>query len=159
ICSKNGDFLRGRIVEMDDARLLVEVRLETKELPRDRVAQIIWLHPEELKDDKKATPPIDPGQVTRVQTINAAGNRLTFALSGSNGASVSGTSDVLGQCVVDLARVDQLLFGSFIEKSAAELAYHSWRLHHAPDPKYVQADANGSESASSGLDSPLVGQA
>ena len=37
IISKNGDFLRGRIIEMDEARLQVEVRLEVKEIPRDRV--------------------------------------------------------------------------------------------------------------------------
>src|SRR5207253_3273278 len=34
ICSKNGDFLRGRVVEMDAKRLKVEVRLETREIPR-----------------------------------------------------------------------------------------------------------------------------
>jgi hypothetical protein len=31
---------------MDAQRLQVETRLETRELPRDRIAQIIWLHPD-----------------------------------------------------------------------------------------------------------------
>ena len=48
--SKDGDFLRGRILDMDDKRLTIEIRLEAKEIPRDRIAQIIWLHPDELKN-------------------------------------------------------------------------------------------------------------
>ena len=45
---QNGDYLRGS-VPMDDKRLRVETRLEEKDLPRDRIARIIWLHPEELE--------------------------------------------------------------------------------------------------------------
>jgi hypothetical protein len=40
ICSQNGDFLRGRVLEMDEKRLKVEVRLETRDIPRDRVAHL-----------------------------------------------------------------------------------------------------------------------
>ncbi|MBI5759549.1 MAG: TlpA family protein disulfide reductase, partial [Planctomycetales bacterium] len=50
ICSKNGDFLRGRVLDMNDKTLRIEVRLETKEVARDRIAQIIWLHGDELTD-------------------------------------------------------------------------------------------------------------
>ena len=48
IRSRNGDYLRGRVIGLDDERVQVEVRLETKEVPRDRVSRIIWLHAEEL---------------------------------------------------------------------------------------------------------------
>ena len=41
ICSTNGDFLRGRVLEMDEARLKVEVRLETREIPRDRLSHVL----------------------------------------------------------------------------------------------------------------------
>ncbi len=41
ICSTSGDFLRGRLLDMDDKKLRVEVRLETKELERRLVSQII----------------------------------------------------------------------------------------------------------------------
>ncbi len=158
ICSKNGDFLRGRIVEMDDARLKVEVRLEEKEIPRDRVAQIIWLHADELTDQKPAAAATGPRE-TRAQTINAEGNRLTFMVGKSDGTTVSGTSDVLGACQAKLADVDQLLFGSFIEQSAARAAYNPWKLHHAPEPKFAQADADSATAGvSTGIDSPLVGQ-
>ena len=52
IRSLDGDYLRCRLVGMDDKRLQVEVRLEMKEIPRERVARIIWLHAEDL--DKPA---------------------------------------------------------------------------------------------------------
>ncbi len=48
IRSHDGDYLRGRLIGMDDNRLQVEIRLEVKEIPRDRVARIIWLHAEDL---------------------------------------------------------------------------------------------------------------
>ena len=62
IRSKNGDYLRGRVVAMDDKTLQVEIRLETKDLPRDRISRIIWLHADELDPSKKpaAAVPGDP---------------------------------------------------------------------------------------------------
>ena len=48
IRSRNGDYLRGRLIKMDDKTLQIEIRLETKEVPRDRLALIIWLHSDEL---------------------------------------------------------------------------------------------------------------
>jgi thiol-disulfide isomerase/thioredoxin len=157
ICSKNGDFLRGRILEMDDTRLKVEVRLETRELPRDRVAQIIWLHADELT----GKPPVpsagaDAG-ADRVQAIRANGSRLTFLVESSDRQTVAGKSEILGACHVDLTDVDQLLFGDKIEQTAAQLAHHTWRMHHAVEPKFAQEGADtGSEVT--GIDSPLVGQ-
>ncbi len=77
ICSKNGDFLRGRLLEMNAKRLKVEVRLETREIPRDRVAQIIWLHADELTGTRPAA--AASSRPNRVQTMKEDGNRLTFA--------------------------------------------------------------------------------
>lgn len=159
ICSKNGDFLRGRIVAMDDAELKVEVRLETKTLPRERISQIIWLHADELTGKPAAAAPSVAGQKTRVQTIRPNGDRLTFIAEKADLKRVSGKSEILGPCHVALADVDQVLFGSFIEESAALLAYHLWRLHHAAEPIFAQGDENGPRPGNiTGLESPLVGQ-
>jgi peroxiredoxin len=57
IRSKNGDFLRGRVVAMDEKKLTVETRLENRAIPRERIAQIIWLHADELGDGAAAPPP------------------------------------------------------------------------------------------------------
>jgi peroxiredoxin len=158
ICSVNGDFLRGRIVEMDAARLKVEVRLEVKELPRDRVAQIIWLHADELADQKAAAPPVTAPRETRAQTVDAGGNRLTFVVGKFDGKNLSGTSEVLGACRTDLTDVNELLFGSAIEESAAKLAYNVWKLHNAPEPKFARDDAGGADGGATGTESALVGQ-
>ena len=37
IRSRNGDFLRGRLIKLDATKLQVEIRLEPKEIPRDRL--------------------------------------------------------------------------------------------------------------------------
>jgi thiol-disulfide isomerase/thioredoxin len=156
ICSTNGDFLRGRILEMDDTRLRVEVRLETRDIPRERVAQIIWLHPEELAGQKTSPTAADSGRAMRVQTLRAPDDRLTFMAQKLEHNTLSGTSDVLGPCKADLAGVDELLFGTFIDQSASKLAYHLWKLHHATEPKFAQGGAPA--GGSNGIESPLVGQ-
>jgi thiol-disulfide isomerase/thioredoxin len=182
ICSKNGDFLRGRIIEMDETKLKVEVRLETREIPRDRIAQIIWLHADELTGRKTEAPaPVGAGSPPigarspdraptgedhatthgpdRVQAVRANGNRLTFVAEKADDRTISGTSEFLGPCRVNLADVDQLLFGRFIEESAAKLPSHPWQLHPATEPKFAQNGAGSSaDGLASGTESPLVGQ-
>ncbi len=292
IRSTNGDFLRGRVVVMDEAKLTVETRLENREIPRERIAQIIWLHADELGDAAAAPPPdtkpegdkpranwnpvegkpgvkqtateeaivrsldkpttvefldlpledsltflkeyhninlildravlsehgvppdkpitlkltgvalrsvlkhiLEPLQLTyvveddslkitvtadddfndeavakqqpdkavppdgagtRVHVLRSDHNRLTFFAEKLSDNVLSGTSDVLGACRVDLNAVDQLLIGAAIEEAAAQLTYHRWRLHQAIEPKTAD-DASG--DGSSGTESPLVGKA
>jgi len=159
ICSKNGDFLRGRLLEMDETRLKIEVRLETKEIARDRIAQIIWLHGDELQDQKAAPMATDTPAGNRVQVVRADGNRLTFMAQKVEQNFIVGTSEVLGPCRANVVEADQILLGSFIEQSAAKLAYHLWKLHHAIEPKFAQAEGEAAaDGRLTGTDSPLVGQ-
>ena len=160
IRSENGDFLRGRVVAMDAAMLTVEVRLENKDIPRSRVAQIIWLHADELGDPDSAEKPgisEDAGLLhgTRVQGLDRQGIRLTFFAEELSGKTLSGTSDVLGASRIDLEQIDQLLFGAAIEKAAAELAYHQWKLHYAVEPKIAMDLPGGGDG---GTESALVGK-
>jgi thiol-disulfide isomerase/thioredoxin len=157
ICSTNGDFLRGRILEMDDKTLHVEVRLETRDIPRDRVAQIIWLHADELAPAQTATPPA-AAAVTRVQSLRFPGSRLTFVAQKVENNIVSGVSEVVGPCRANLAEVDQLLFGAYIDRSVTTLAYNRWKLHNATEPKFVQAEAAAAADQLTGTESPLCGQ-
>lgn len=289
IRSKNGDFLRGRVIAMDDRKLTVEVRLETREIPRERIAQIIWLHADELGEgtgaspvdgnsgernpaeekiggkrspieekiaralDKPTTveflnlplddcltflkkyhnfnlvidwttladegvaveqpvtlklagvtlrsvlklmleplqltyvieqdalkittvaaaaneepvapakppaakmPPPGDGAGTRVQVLRSDGNRLTFFAEKIGDNVLSGTSDVLGACRVDLNVVDQLLIGGAIEQAAALLAYQQWKLHNALEPRAAPGDG-GSGDGDTGTESDLVGK-
>ena len=151
--SRNGDYLRGRVVAMDARKLQVEVHLETKEVPRDRVGRIIWFHADELDEAKGPAKPPEPAGATRVQALRRDGTRLTFDANLMADGAVSGKSDVLGDCRVPLDQVDQLLVGGAIEQAAAQVAYGPWRLHGAPEPKVPESDGS-----SSGSESPLVGK-
>ena len=161
--STNGDYLRGRVVAMDESTLQVEVRLDTKAVPRDRVARIIWFHADELGPPREAPaaantnpPPADAAGPVRVQAVRSDGVRVTFHPEAQAGGVLSGTSDVLGACQVKLGDVDQLLIGPSIERTASQLAYGRWVLRDAEEPKFAKADGTG--GGSPGSESPLVGK-
>jgi len=157
--SRNGDYLRGRVSKMDDKTLNIEVRLEDKEIPRERVSRIIWLHADELDPAAKAVRRAGPSAATRVQALRNDGVRLTFLAEKFAGTTLSGKSDVLGPCQVAVRQVDQLLIGAAIEQAAAQLVFQQWKLKNAPEPKYVTAgEDSGGEGGDSGTESPLVGK-
>ncbi len=160
ILSKNGDFLRGRLIDMDDKILHVEIRLETREVPRDRVAQIILLHADELSDTPPSpSSPAGSSRATRVQVVRSDGNRLTFFPNQQADQTLSGMSDVLGMCRTDLAQVDQLLIGGAIENAAQDLVYQRWKLRYATEPKIAQdTDGRSPTGRTPGTDSALVGK-
>ncbi|MGQ0635859.1 MAG: TlpA family protein disulfide reductase [Planctomycetaceae bacterium] len=161
IRSRTGDYLRGRVLDMNDRRLMVEVRLETVELPRNRVARIIWLHPDELAGAAPAeAAAAAPRAATRVQALRSDGIRLTFVPERFAAPYLSGHSDVLGDCQVDIAQVDQLILGTAIELAAAKLAFQQWKLQQAADPRYVaNSEGETGSGPGPGLESALVGQA
>jgi peroxiredoxin len=159
IRSRDGDYLRGRILEMDDRKLLVELRLETKELPRDRISRIIWLHPDELKEASAAGKSTRAAPAARVQALRSDGIRLTFRPEQFADATLSGTSDVLGTCRAELDSVDQILIGAAIDEAATRAAYQQWKLQYAQEPKFVRDEnSKSSEGASAGTESALVGK-
>src|SRR5271157_1679402 len=159
IRSRNGDYLRGRLIKLDGTKLQVEIRLEPKEIPRDRLALIVWLHPDELDPTRKTAAPSPPGAGTRVQAVCNDGIRLTFLADRLASGTLSGKSDVLGPCQVVLKEVGQLLIGGGIDKAAEGLAYQQWKLQNATEPKAFQADS-GSSSAGRplGTEAALVGK-
>ena len=154
IRSTSGDYLRGRVVKLDDKHLELEIHLETKRILRDRIAQIIWLHADELDPAKKpASNTLATG--TRVQALRNDGVRVTFIAEKVSAGAIVGKSDVLGPCTVDVKSTDQLMFGSGIEQQAAKAAYQQWKLASAVEPKFVNA---GDTAAGDGVgaESPLV---
>ena len=164
IRSVDGDYLRGRLLSMDEQQLQVEIRLETKTLQRERVARIIWLHPNEIDGGVAAGVPRKTAGAdsvessgTRVQAIPSDGNRLTFVAEEVIGTSLTGRSELLGVCRV-LQQIDQLLIGPAIEEAAATLAFHQWRLKSAADPLAAREGGDGAGEGTEGLESALVGK-
>jgi thiol-disulfide isomerase/thioredoxin len=71
--STGGDFLRGRVESLDDKLLRIEVRLETKEIPRSQIARIIWFEkppkPEPPAADAPAAGAADAGATAADATV------------------------------------------------------------------------------------------
>ncbi|HEY4313178.1 MAG TPA: TlpA disulfide reductase family protein [Pirellulales bacterium] len=154
IRSDDGDYLRCRLVSMNSEQLEVEVRLETKTLPRKGIARIIWLHPDGAEEIVERQIPAG----MRVQALQGDGNRLTFYATRFAGSVLSGTSELLGNCHVDVGTIDELLIGTTIEEAAAALVFHQWKLTPALEP-LANPDGEGEGGEATGLDSPLVGKA
>ena len=154
--SINGDMLRGRVLALDAKNLQVELHLEPTDIPRDRVARIIWLHADELAPNPAPDEAARDNAATRVQAVRGDGTRLTFHPRQVTAAVLSGDSDVLGQCRVALKEMDELLIGSAIDLAAARLALQQWKLQNAPEPRFVQANDTG--ALDGGTSSPLIGQ-
>ncbi len=99
--------------------------------------------------------------VTRVQVRQTNGDRMTFLPQQVAGKVLSGRSEVLGACRVDLTQLDQISIGATIEKATMEsdLAYHRWKLHRAIDPIYIQVlDGPRPKAPTPGIESGLVGK-
>jgi thiol-disulfide isomerase/thioredoxin len=159
IRSRNGDYIRGRLLKMDEQTLEVEIRLESRTIPRSRLASIVWLHPDELIDKAEPAASARSSGPTKVQAVCADGIRLTFMPSECLGGKLSGKSDVLGPCQVQLKEVNQLLIGSGIEKAASQLVVQQWKLQNAVEPREAPSDAGQSSSGRPpGTESALVGQ-
>jgi thiol-disulfide isomerase/thioredoxin len=176
LCSKTGDFLRGRLIALTPEHVVMEVQLGEHRIPRDRVSQIIWFHPDEMPAVTGTGTSSDAavaGEVALVgdaplperaplgqglvQAIESNGNRITFDPARLEGSLLSGNSDVLGECRVDLNTIDELVFGGQIALAVSGLPYQDWRLSAAVEPLFTQeSDVDGTAE---GEVSPLVGQA
>ncbi len=184
IVSIDGDYLRGRLERMDADSLRIETRLAAQEIPRKYVAQIIWLHEDEiLKADgttastaetEPQAPSVEQGDAAAdspeltadalyegmVQVVRGDGTRLSFVAEQVQAGIITGTNEFLGPCSQDIANVDRLVFGQQIMAQTENLPFAAWRLTHAPDPMVFRAGGSGSPGGGpSGKASELVGQA
>lgn len=172
--SMKGDYLRCRIVGMDEENLDVEVRLEAKRIPRNTIARIIWLHPEEVTPPKtnEEQRAADAAEKTAesekiaaakagellFQSIPEDRKRLTFVPERIAAQLLVGKSPILGECNVDLQSTSVLLIGDAIENSGIPLAYEQWKLRPAPEP-LAASETPGDDSGTEGMESVLVGKA
>jgi thiol-disulfide isomerase/thioredoxin len=133
------------------------MQLDTQKVPRSQIAKIVWLHADEFDDSKKSAAAI-LDLTNLVQAVRSNGERLTFLPEMLNGATLSGTSDVLGNCKIELAQLDQLLLGAAIGSVDAKRPYDQWKLRNAIDPQFVTATQDG-VNPNAGTESALVGKA
>jgi thiol-disulfide isomerase/thioredoxin len=138
----------------------LEVRLETKQIPRGNVARIIWLG-EGAESGPAAEEPdaAPPPERLQVQAVCRDGVRLTFEPERFADGVLIGASALLGPCTVPVVDIDQLIMGAAIADAAGELTYSEWRLRPAADPRFVTEDGQpAAEGGIAGLESDLVGK-
>jgi hypothetical protein len=132
----DGDYLRGRLVAVDDATVTFEVLDVVKRLPRQQVARLIWLHPELPGDaGAEATQTAVEPEGLVVQGVAADGRRFTLVAEGVEGNELRGRSQAFGDSAIDLARVDRVLIGAAIGRDLDDLPFSQWVLRPAPEPR------------------------
>ncbi|MFM8891776.1 MAG: hypothetical protein ACKOTB_09195, partial [Planctomycetia bacterium] len=74
--SPAGDYLRGRVVSLDDRTLRIAVEANPRgrplDIPREQVARVIWLHPEEIDFGPKPENGPSPLKVTEAAEATEA---------------------------------------------------------------------------------------
>ena len=136
--SVEGDYLRGRIVAMDanTIRIAVEAspRATPLSIPRDQVARLIWLHPENL-DTPWQPPQPQAGEGLLVESVSKDNDRLRMLAMRIEGNRLFGISPWLGPCSIDLETTDRLLIGGARDDSPLPFPYAQWKLSAAPEPR------------------------
>ena len=135
----DGDYLRGRVEGLDATRMRLALADAVKELPREAVARVIWLHPEELDGPPAGDPPaVEAPAGLTVQGVAAGGERLTVDAEGMDGTSIRGRHAAIGPAAIDTEAIDRLLIGAAIDAEARELPYQRWKLKPAAEPRALR---------------------
>lgn len=155
---ENGDYIRGTVVGLDAETLTIDLQGTVKRLPRTAVSRVIWLHPEDLDPDvadgqpateKPAGEAPRPAPTFLVQGVAGDGRRLTIVPRMTQDGAILGTSAAIGDCRIDLATIDRLLFGAAIERESASLPYRQWKLRPAPEPRALKGEQAAAENSRS----------
>lgn len=138
----NGDYLRGKLVSLDDTLLKLDVLGVVKSLPRADVTRLIWLTVEGDEAEAKAVAAVmggpDQGGVPTRATMTD-GRHLSLAGERVADDRLLGTSGVLGTVGVDLGRCDHLMLGRAATQALpGDLPYAKWKLKPAPGPRILQ---------------------
>ncbi len=165
IVSREGDAVRGNLVEMDTDAVVIEVRGEPQRIWLKSVAEIVWLQPQENQtnedggeEEKPDSTELEPEVASRpmLQTILQQGAKISLIPTRIEGETLLGTHPILGECEVPFRDSVRILLGREIEANAQSSRFTKWKLRNAIDPKFVQQAAEA-EAIASG-NSKWIGQ-
>jgi hypothetical protein len=136
---KNGDYVRGRLVAVDDVNVRIELPGKEQVFPRETVTRVIWLHPEEVepRSDAAVADPPRPDGLT-VTGVWPGGRRMVLSVAAVEDRMLLGTNPALGAVRIDTDTVDRLLFGAEAEHAAGRRPYSQWTPRPAPGPRALQ---------------------
>ena len=135
----SGDYLRGKLIALDEKLVRFDVLGVAKEIPRSEAARLIWLSI--VGDDSltRAAAAVmgteEPGGVP-VRATLTDGRRLSFFATRVDGDELVGRNGVFGTASVDLASCDHLDLGSAAaEAPSGTIPYSQWQLKPAALPR------------------------
>lgn len=178
VVSREGDVVRGKLLELDQDSIVLEVRGMPQRLWTKNIAEVIWLAPPPAPvadlNEKKSTDgvsqrdqpperqsnqqPADDSKAA-CQIVMEMGTVLSVIPESIQNGVIFGKHPQLGECKLPIANCSRILFGEEIEANARVSQYSKWALRHAIDPKFVQeekeaADAAAGRSKWIGTDAP-----
>jgi hypothetical protein len=152
-----GDYVRGKLVSLDDTRIRFDVLGTMKTFPRDAATRLIWL-------TKKGDPPAEAAAEgaggVPVQGVAGAGRRLTVEARRVVGNQLVGRHPVLGEAGIDLATCDRLLVAAAIAAIPPDsLPYAQWVLVPSAVPRALDAAGGPAAVAGGGPEGPAAAPA
>ena len=136
--SVQGDYLRGRLVSMDESTVRMAVEAGPRDKPvtlsRGDVARLIWLHPENIATPWQPPEPI-AAQGLLVDATVGTGEHLRLVATGIDGNVIRGVNPAIGPCGIDLENVSVLFLGGRRDDQPQTSPYSKWRLTLAADPR------------------------
>lgn len=152
ILAPNGDVLRGRLLEIDQHQIRFESQLEVFRFGRERIASIIWLHPETAEgstevtttDETESSTPIDRSTEVQIQI----GKRFQLSMTPETVADdrLIGHAANLGICSIPTAAIEELILGD-PETRSGIVSYTQWIPRHAAEPNWDMPAEDGSGPA------------
>lgn len=137
---QSGDYVRGKLVSVDEKLVRFEVLDVVKEFPRADVMRLIWLAPPGGGPRPEIVKP-DEANGLPVQALTGDGRRLTFAAREVvEGGGLNGRHAVLGPTGIALDSCATILVGeAAIAATPVEaLPYGQWVLKVADEPRALR---------------------
>jgi thiol-disulfide isomerase/thioredoxin/small nuclear ribonucleoprotein (snRNP)-like protein len=143
ILTASGDAIRGQLIALTHQGIDVTVRQQLKRVATDRVAQIVWLQDRDWEKNKEArSMPVKEGPKTlvashkfMVHVMGTSGKGITFHPTSMVAGKLSGTSDLFGECSVDMDASERVLFGKNVGRQVRAYRLDPWLLSLARYPK------------------------
>ncbi len=149
IVSVTGDLLRCNVLELKSEVLVVEVRSKAIELPRDRIAKIVWIHPQ-----SDAQPGDDEFLVHAVLVDKREVTLRAFAIED---LKLTGQSRAFAEFEVPLSDVKSIHFGRDPVAQASDRIERDWVIESATVPMAYREEPP-SKAPALGVASPLIGK-
>ena len=136
--SVQGDYLRGRLVSMDESTVRMALEAGPRDKPvalsRGDVARLIWLHPENIATPWQPPQPIAAEGLLVDATVSTT-EHLRLVATGIDGNVIRGVNPAIGPCRIDLENVRVLFLGGRRDDLPQTSPYSQWRLTLAADPR------------------------